>query len=265
MKKWSLIAFTLLAQTAAGAFVILTGHQALMGAAAVVLPDLPVLVICSVLMVAALIVSLAHLGAPQNAPWAASNLGGSWLSREIVFSLLFTASVVGTTFIAWRGYSPTLRVAVSWLGVLFAFGLVYSMSQVYMVRTVRVWNTPLTLFGFFLTALLLGALTNAAPARRVNPMMVSGMLFLIAAGLVVFVLWALRIAADLREHNLTWAAALRIVLYLAGAGLLVAILYSGGTGLALVQLALDVLLAGAVLDRWLFYRVQEVGEWADRS
>jgi anaerobic dimethyl sulfoxide reductase subunit C (anchor subunit) len=261
MKKWSLISFTILAQAAAGAFVILTGHTALMGAAAVVLPDLPVLVICCVLMAAALIVSLAHLGVPTKAPWAAANVEGSWLSREIVFALLFTGSAALTTLFVWKEMLPIIRIVISWIGVLFAFGLVFSMSRVYMVRTVRVWNTPLTLLGFFLTALLLGALVNAAPARRVNEMMVSGMLFLIAAGLLVFVLWAFRVGDVVRENNLTWAVGLRVGLYLLGAGLLVAILYTARTGLSLVQLALDVLLAGEVLGRWLFYRLQELTEW----
>jgi len=261
MKKWSLIIFTILAQTAAGAFVILTGHKALMGAAAVILPDLHVMVICSVLMVLALLISLIHLGAPQNAPWAAANMGGSWLSREIVFGLLFTASVLATTFLAWQGNTPQLRVAISWVGVLFAFGMVYSMSRVYMVRTIRIWNTPLTMVGFFLTALLIGALMNAGPARRVNDMMVSGMLFLVAARLVVFVLWSLRAGNAVRESSTRWVVGSIVVLFLLGAGLLIAILVTDGTGLELVRAALAVLLAGELVGRWMFYYLQEVTEW----
>ena len=261
MKKWSLIVFTILAQTAAGAFVILTGHKALMGAAAVILPELHVLVICSVLMVLSLLISLAHLGAPQNAPWAAANVGGSWLSREIVFGLLFTISVLGTTFLAWQDNTEQLRVVISWIGVLFAFGMVYSMSRVYMVRTVRIWNTPLTMFGFFLTALLIGALMNAGPARQVNDMMVSGMLFLVAARLVVYVLWSLRAGTEIRENGLNWVFGLKVVLYLVGAGLLVAILFADGTGLELARTALAILLAGEMVGRWLFYYLQEVTEW----
>lgn len=261
MKKWSLIVFTILAQSAAGAFVILIGHKALMGAASVVLPDMQVLAATTMIMIAALLVSLTHLGAPQNAHRSAANFWSSWLSREIVFGLLFAGCAVLTLILSWRGEMFLLRVVISWLGALFAFGLVFSMSQVYMVRTVRAWNTVLTLFGFFLTALLLGALLNAIPARRVNEMMVSGMLFLIAAGLVVFVLWVLRIAAKFRQYDLAWAVVFRVVLSLIGAGLLVAILFREGNGIDLVSSAFAVLLAGEVIGRWLFYRAQEVTEW----
>jgi DMSO reductase anchor subunit len=84
---------------------------------------------------------------------------------------------------------------------------------------------------------------------------------LISAGLVVFVLWALRAGAALRTGGLIWVVTMRILLYLLGAGLLGAILLTDGTGLTLARAAMVVLLSGEVIGRWLFYHLQEFTEW----
>lgn len=111
-------------------------------------------------MVAALIVSLFHLGNIKNAVLSVVNWQSAWLSREILAALVFTGLVAAYTFMKWKKVgSPSLQLAVMMLTNLTGIVLVYIMSMIYTyVRTQPAWNTPFTMLSFFNTALILGAL-----------------------------------------------------------------------------------------------------------
>ncbi len=178
---WALVAFTILAQMSVGSFVVLGivhffAARKAGSEEADRLSDRALLAIGPVLVLG-LIASFFHLGDPLNAYNAISNIGSSWLSREIFCGVSF--AVVGAIFaiLQWRKIgSAATRNAVALLAALIGLALVYSMSNVYLLRTVPVWDTVLTPISFFVTTFLLGALAmgvafvvNYTYVRRKNP------------------------------------------------------------------------------------------------
>lgn len=164
---WALVAFTILAQMSVGSFVVLgvVYFFAARSAGSVEadrLSDRALLVIGPVLVLG-LLASFFHLGNPLNAFFAIGNLGSSWLSREIFFGVAFAGLGAIFAFLQWRKVGTgSQRNLVAVAAALVGLGLVYSMSQVYMLRTVPVWDTVLTPVSFFVTTFLLGALAMGA-------------------------------------------------------------------------------------------------------
>lgn len=165
--EWALIAFTILAQMSVGAFVILgIVHFWAMRHAGVEeanqLSNRALLAIGPVMLLG-MLASLFHLGNPLNAYLAISNLGTSWLSREILSGVAFAALGGLFAFLQWRNIgSFPLRNVLAWLAALAGLGLVYAMSRVYMLQAQPAWNTAATLISFFTTAFLLGGLAIGA-------------------------------------------------------------------------------------------------------
>ena len=103
----------------------------------------------------ALAASFAHLGTKRNAWRALTHLSHSWLSREILFAGLFGLGwlvsagellLLGTTSMVTMGIASALGL-----------GLVYSMAQVYRLRSAPGWDSPHTNAGFLVTAALMGS------------------------------------------------------------------------------------------------------------
>lgn len=165
--EWALIAFTILTQLAAGSFVVLWIAQFLAArrrgeAEADRLADRALLAIIPVLLLG-LLASLGHLGNPLYAPRAVLNVGKSWLSREILFAVSFTILGAVYTFVQWKKISTAaVRKVLSLVTALVGIGMVYSMSQIYMVRTVPIWNTVITSLSFFTTTFQLGTIAVGA-------------------------------------------------------------------------------------------------------
>ena len=179
--EWSLVVFTILAQMAVGSFLVLgVVHFTVSRKAGSVeadrMSDRALLAIGPVLVLG-LIASFFHLGNPLNAYNALGNIGSSWLSREIAAGVGFAGLGAVFAFMQWRKIgSAGLRNAVALLAALVGVALVYSMANVYQLRTVEVWNTTLTTVSFFTTTLLLGTLAmgaafvaNYSYVQRKNP------------------------------------------------------------------------------------------------
>ncbi len=167
VREWALICFTILAQMSVGAFVVLgvvhffAARKAGMQEADR-LSDRALLAIIPV-MALALVVSLLHLGNPINAYRAVGNLGSSWLSREILFGVLFTLAAAVFAFAQWRKISTfAVRSAIAILAAILGLALVYAMSNIYMLPTQPVWNMVTTPISFFAATLLLGMLAIGA-------------------------------------------------------------------------------------------------------
>ncbi len=114
-----------------------------------------------------MIASFFHLGNPLNAYNAIGNIGSSWLSREIFCGVAFT--VVGGIFaiLQWRKIgTASQRNLIAVLAALIGLALVFSMSNVYMIRTVPVWDTVTTPMSFFVTTFLLGCAGDGRRVRR---------------------------------------------------------------------------------------------------
>src|SRR5690606_9238572 len=111
VREWALIAFTILSQMAVGSFIILGivyffasrkwGEEQ-----ADRLSDRALLAIGPVLVLGTL-ASFFHLGNPLNAYRAISNVGSSWISREILATLLFIAVGAVFAFMQWRKVSTS--------------------------------------------------------------------------------------------------------------------------------------------------------------
>lgn len=95
-----------------------------------------------------LLVAFMHLGTKRNAWRMLHNLKKSWLSKEILFMGIFGLSLLSSALI----YVPFM----DWLTALLGLGLIYSMANVYYLRSLPGWNTWRTLAAFLLSALLLG-------------------------------------------------------------------------------------------------------------
>ncbi len=155
-REFPLVGFTLLSQAAAGAFWSFAAAEALSGRRALDRRSLHVILLAGA---AGTLLSLFHLGKPARAANALANLRSSWISREILADLLFLAACAALWLLAEAGAGRnTLRTALIVLGAAAGLILVYSMSRIYMLRTVPVWKSAHTPASFFLSAARLGPL-----------------------------------------------------------------------------------------------------------
>ncbi|HMN15075.1 MAG TPA: dimethyl sulfoxide reductase anchor subunit, partial [Bellilinea sp.] len=162
-QEWPLIIFTILAQMAVGAFVVLGVMHFFVQRSrgpeeADRMADRALLAIGPVLVLG-LLGSIFHLSNPVNAPRAIMNIGNSWLSREIMFGVLFGGLGFIFAFLQWRKMgSIAMRTVLAWVAALVGLALVFSMSRVYMLDAQPAWNTWATPLLFFTTTFLLGSL-----------------------------------------------------------------------------------------------------------
>ena len=153
---WSLIAMTVLTQLSVGAFVAiwllhLIGAASGLGAAALVPLAAGGL---------ALAAATCHLGRPIHAYRALRMWRRSWLSREV---LLFTGfSAVAALYAAALWWQLPGGAAIGAVTALLGVAGVTASACIYMVPSRPVWNTPMTLVQFTLTAGILGPLCAAA-------------------------------------------------------------------------------------------------------
>ena len=158
---WSLILFTLLAQTAAGTMIIraiLRYFFADSGETPSIQPAFRIsLIISSTAMIMAALVSFFHLGSPLHAIYVLNNLAASWLSREILSVILFTGSLCLLTLLHIIDFRrKKLMLALEITTIILGLVLVFTMSRIYMLATVPVWNHIFTPLAFFGSTFLLG-------------------------------------------------------------------------------------------------------------
>ena len=111
-RDWVLAAFTILSQMAVGAFLLTwlthlrlrrkTGEAEVRGLC------LGTLLAVGPILAVGLALSLVHLSAPLNAWRTLSNVRTSWLSREILFGLLFLVMWLGSAFMELRSVGAEL-------------------------------------------------------------------------------------------------------------------------------------------------------------
>ncbi len=166
-RDWALITFTILVQMSVGSIWVLgVAHffaaRKYGAEEADRLSDRALLALVPVIALA-FIASLLHLGNPFNAYRAVTNLGSSWLSREIFFGVIFAVLAFVFAFLQWRKIGPTiLRTVIAWLAALDGLVLVFSMANVYMLQAQPAWNSWATPVSFFATTFLLGSLAMGA-------------------------------------------------------------------------------------------------------
>ena len=154
----SLVFFTVLCQSAVGLFIIrelmlvftpgnFTGDKIL---------RINTLTATETILLLALIIAFFHLGKPLSAVHTLNNLKSSWLSREILFVIIFSA-VILAYMAAEKFMQPgNARYLFSAAGIIAGAGLIISMTGIYMLRAVPAWNSLFTPAGFILTAATMG-------------------------------------------------------------------------------------------------------------
>ncbi|MEZ8610796.1 MULTISPECIES: DmsC/YnfH family molybdoenzyme membrane anchor subunit [unclassified Vibrio] len=160
--EWSLIFFTVLAQTAVGGYLLIGARALVLGHDEEKLNSYKVpMFILWVLMGLGFMFSTTHLGSPLRAFNAFNQLGSAWLSNEVFFGAAFFAvgglqwllSVVKKGGVAIQ---KALMVGAMVLGVIF----MYAMINVYMINTVPTWDNIYTPLSFIMTMVVGGFLLS---------------------------------------------------------------------------------------------------------
>ncbi len=292
-KEWALVTFTILSQTAVGAYIILWISQLFYrGKKGSEISDKlyyrPFLVILPLLLVG-LFASSTHLGNIQNSTNAINNVKTSWLSREILFNILFTGSVIIYIYVIWKKIGGSrLHNLIGLITSIFGIALVYSMASVYMIKAVPIWNTINTIFSFMATTFLLGSLCAGAALfssyrglskKKANGieeyqdllqknirwisligMIMIGILLVVSASQLSFLAANPVPGAELLYENYKTLHIIRLIIILMGAGVLSLFLYNATEKSDKVTLmgkyvygALVILLIAEVIGRFLFY------------
>ncbi len=161
VREWALPVYTILMQLSVGTLLMLwivrTTQMAKFGTAAMNrIIKIPITIIF-ITVAAAMIGSHFHLSKPFRSYLAVANIGTSWLSREVFFTVLLFLTMAAQLVLHWLDDGGTrLKTALGWLSALWGFCLVYCMSSIYLLPTQSAWNSPFTILSFYLTTLLLG-------------------------------------------------------------------------------------------------------------
>lgn len=187
--EWSLVFFTLIAQMSVGAF-FLWEIPRLFNLNGLVLknhvPEKPY-VIFTLLAGSALLISFFHLGTPSRAIYSLSNLATSWLSREILFALLFSSLLFCSALLMWKKIQNQKALkSISALTIFSGMALIFSMSRLYMISTVPAWDTPSTMIEFFTSMIVLGLVTAVYFGKKKTPRE-SGIFFISVLPVVLFI------------------------------------------------------------------------------
>ncbi len=117
-----------------------------------------ILLIALLAAIIGVIFSFLHLGNPANAPRSLSNIGTSWLSREISGVLIYSSLLLVTTILHF--VMPSAGRSLKWLIDITAVAgiiLIFIMSRIYMIPARPTWNTFFTPLGFYMAAIVMGA------------------------------------------------------------------------------------------------------------
>jgi DMSO reductase anchor subunit len=180
MRDWSLVAFTLLIQSAVGLIWTLLPLNWI---------DLPVEVdmvrwscrLALGLCVIGLAAGLRHLGSPAKALHAMRNLSCSWLSREIAAVGVFTGMLLLLLLTLRYHTNQWATTGVALCSIAGALEL-YTMIRVYRLKTVPVWNNGSTPWDVVGSALTLGGVLGFGIQNNFAP----GAIIVWAAFLFIF-------------------------------------------------------------------------------
>lgn len=160
--EYSLIFFTVLAQTAVGGYLLVSARALVIGHDEEKISSykMPMFVLW-MLMGIGFLFSTTHLGSPLRAFNALNQVGSAWLSNEILFGVAFFA-VGGLQWLlsvfnkGGAGVQKALMATAMVLGTLF----MYAMINVYMINTVPTWFNAYTPLSFIMTMVVAGLLLS---------------------------------------------------------------------------------------------------------
>lgn len=165
-QDWSLVLFTTLSQLSIGMVLCLTmlacfsSNSSIFFETGLSLKN-PFLM-AFILVGIATTISFLHLGKPSNAPRALNNLGGSWLSREILALGLYSVSLLLVLVLGWAQAGFEYIKYLLPLNTLLGLLLLWMMIRIYTVATIPAWNSWYTGLSFISTAICLGLVSILA-------------------------------------------------------------------------------------------------------
>lgn len=162
-REWALPFYTILIQLAVGALIVLWFIRSLIHSRfshrevdrIVWNPLLVIAFTAAVAMVGAHF----HLSRPFHSFLAVLNFGSSWLSREIVFTVLFFLTTMILLYLNY--FRPDRRrwiTGLGWLAITFGILLIYCMARIYLLPTQAAWNSKTVIISFYATALMIGGM-----------------------------------------------------------------------------------------------------------
>lgn len=167
LREWALPLYTILMEIAAGTLFLLWVARAILGKRVgryefdqATQNSLWIILLT---VFTSLVGAHFHLSRPYHSILALLNIKSSWLSREILFSLLFSILV---SYLCWlqmrKPQAYRLKSCVGWAAVLSGVATIYAMANIYKLPTQPVWETVSTLSTFLLSALILGQIVFLA-------------------------------------------------------------------------------------------------------
>jgi anaerobic dimethyl sulfoxide reductase subunit C (anchor subunit) len=166
VREWALPVYTILMQLAVGALFILWSMRSFVKSKFSTdhldrIIRNPMLVI-SLTVVAAMIGSHFHLSKPFRSFYAVRNFQTSWLSREIVFTVIFFLILSVLWLLSrFKLEHRKLITFLGWTAISFGLTVVYCMVRIYLIPTQVAWNSPTVIVSFYTTTLLLGTMAIA--------------------------------------------------------------------------------------------------------
>lgn len=166
VREWALPVYTILIQLAAGGltavWLLRWRFADRSGQELDRLTRVPILIL-SFTIGTAIVGAHFHLSRPFLSFLAMANLTQSWLSREIIATVLFFIATGGLALLLWLVEGRRrLKTALGWLAALFGLATVFSMGCVYLLPTQVAWNSPSIILSYFAEAALLGSVAIGA-------------------------------------------------------------------------------------------------------
>ncbi|OZS44232.1 dimethyl sulfoxide reductase anchor subunit family protein [Photobacterium sanguinicancri] len=268
----SLVLFTVLAQTAVGAYLIMSIANLVTNSRVDVKGRITRnMFFVWVVMGLGFVASSTHLGSPMRAMNALNQVGTSWLSNEILTGSMFFAFgglywLLEVLDKGTEGVRKGLKIAGMVAGVAF----MYSMVNVYLIDTVPTWNTPYTGWSFLLTMVVAGAIfastlmhsaqfDDAKYTRGIQGLVVVAIIAMIVVTMSQMVALAniqsSVVAARDLVPNMAMLQGSRIVLLVAGAAIALFGINRIKGSIALPVVGLALVLVAELLGRNIFFNL----------
>jgi anaerobic dimethyl sulfoxide reductase subunit C (anchor subunit) len=162
LREWALPVYTILMQLAVGCmaafWIIRAFFLAKFGEEELERMMRNPVAILLITILIAMVGSFFHLSRPYLSFMALINLGKSWLSREIVFTVLLCAAVAVLWYLqANVDHRKHVKTILGWAAIVFGLSATFCMTQLYLLPTQASWDTPFTILSFYSSTALLGA------------------------------------------------------------------------------------------------------------
>ncbi|MDO6542758.1 dimethyl sulfoxide reductase anchor subunit family protein [Photobacterium sanguinicancri] len=268
----SLVLFTVLAQTAVGAYLIMTLANLVTNSRVDVKGRITRnMFFVWVVMGLGFVASSTHLGSPMRAMNALNQVGTSWLSNEILTGSMFFAFgglywLLEVLDKGTEGARKGLKIAGMVAGVAF----MYSMVNVYLIDTVPTWNTPFTGWSFLLTMVVAGAIFASTLMHSAQfddakyTRGIQGLVVVAIIAMIVVTLSQMVALADIQSSvvaardlvpNMAMLQGSRIVLLVAGAAIALFGINRIKGSVALPVVGLALVLVAELLGRNIFFNL----------